>query len=53
MDRNSLNDSQTRELTEAELDAVSGGAVMVENPTVSSAEGGHATSDKTAIIAIL
>jgi hypothetical protein len=55
MDRNSLNDSQTRELTEAELDAVSGGFIVsVEQPTaVMSAEGGTGTSGKTAIIAIL
>jgi hypothetical protein len=48
-----MNDSQTRQLTEAELDAVSGGFIVsVERPALSSTEGGHATSDKTAVIAI-
>jgi hypothetical protein len=61
MNRDSMNDRasaalgpQTRELTEAELDAVSGGIVMLENPTamVSSYQSGgpHAA---TAVIAII
>jgi hypothetical protein len=60
MDRNnSVNDSQTRELTEAELDVVSGGAIMVENPTAMvdafshMAGSGGGAGKSTAVIAII
>ena len=46
---------QTRELTDAELDAVSGGAIMVEKPTASiqwSGSGGAGDSPME-IIAVL
>jgi hypothetical protein len=38
MNRDSMNDSQTRELTEAELDAVSGGSISSggDRPTESA-----------------
>jgi hypothetical protein len=64
MDRESMNDRssatlgpQTRELTEAELDAASGGSwsLGAENPTASTQWSGSsgAGASKTAIIGIL
>ena len=64
MDRDSMNDRasaaldlQTRELTEAELDAVSGGGSGADRPsesltTIGSSTGG-AGAGKTAVIAII
>jgi hypothetical protein len=56
MDRNRMNDSQTRELTDAELDAVSGGCggsgggSCPTETMVSSATGGVGAGGKTALI---